>query len=399
MSDRRVIILGSTGSIGTQSLEVIDHLNALHERGLFPFRHRVVGLAAGSNATELFAQSARHSCQHVAISNSDASDRSRRVYLGVDAAEQLVREVECDLVIGAIVGAAGLPATFAAVELGRDIALANKETLVAAGALVVPAAMKSGSKLLPVDSEHAAAWQCLAGIEGSDAVPPMRVGSSVERLVLTASGGPFRTKSKDEIARATPAEALRHPTWSMGRKVTIDSATLMNKVLELIEAHWLFGLEFERLGVAVHPQSLVHAAAELCDGSVIAHLSAPDMRCPIQAALSWPHRTEAACRRVRLEELAGLVFERPDQERFPSLALAQRVIQAGGTSGAVLNAANEVAVDAFLSGLLGFTDIARVVSEALDALPNQPLKSLTSCLEADRSAREWVGRRINATNR
>lgn len=396
MSERRVIILGSTGSIGTQSLEVINHLNDLYERGEFPVRHRIVGLAAGTQTHTLLDQAQRSGCNNIAISNGDLVGSDHRVFRGSRASELLVRETECDLVIGAIVGAAGLPATLAAVELGRDIALANKETLVAAGELVVPAARKSGSKLLPVDSEHAAAWQCLAGIEGSDAVPPMRVSSRVERLVLTASGGPFRTRSIDEINRASPAEALKHPTWNMGRKVTIDSATLMNKVLEVIEAHWLFGLESDRIGVAVHPQSVVHAAAELCDGSVIAHLSAPDMRCPIQAALSWPYRAQGVCRRVRLEELAGLVFEKPDETRFPAITLARRVIQSGGTSGAVLNAANEAAVDAFLSGLLTFGEIPRVVADALDAIPVTALKDLGTCLDADRTAREWVNRRIGA---
>jgi 1-deoxy-D-xylulose-5-phosphate reductoisomerase len=396
LSERRVIILGSTGSIGTQSLEVIDHLNALHAHGECPSSFRVVGLAAGTQTKMLAQQATRYGCKNVAISNGDLVGSDHHVFRGQDAPERLVKEVECDLVIGAIVGAAGLPATLAAVELGRDIALANKETLVAAGELVVPAARRSGSKLLPVDSEHAAAWQCLAGIEGSDAVPPMRVSSRVERLVLTASGGPFRTKSREEIERATPAEALKHPTWNMGRKVTIDSATLMNKVLEVIEAHWLFGLESERIGVAVHPQSMVHAAAELCDGSVIAHLSAPDMRCPIQAALSWPHRTQGVCRRVRLEELTGLAFEKPDETRFPAVTLARRVIGSGGTSGAVLNAANEAAVEAFLSGALSFGDIPRVVAEALDAIAVTALKDLETCLEADRSAREWVAKRIEA---
>jgi 1-deoxy-D-xylulose-5-phosphate reductoisomerase len=391
--ERRVIILGSTGSIGTQSLDVIEHLNGLHARGEYPDSFRVVGLAAGRSVSLLREQAERFGCGDCALADEAGAGALRgiaRVYAGPDSADALVRSVPCDVVIAAMVGAAGLPATLAAVELGRDVALANKETLVAAGGVVIPAARRSGAKLLPVDSEHAAAWQCLMCLLGPGAAPPTAVDARLARLVLTASGGPFRLWTKEQIEVATPEQALRHPTWTMGRKVTIDSASLMNKVLEVIEAHWLFGLEPERIGVVVHPQSIVHAAAEMCDGSLIAHMSAPDMKCPIQAALSWPARVEGSCRRVRLEELKSLAFEAPDAERFPAIRLAERVMREGGVSGAVLNAANECAVEAFLAGAMGFAEIPRVVERAMNAVGAMRAATLRDCLEADAAAREHV---------
>ncbi|MFZ4574689.1 MAG: 1-deoxy-D-xylulose-5-phosphate reductoisomerase [Phycisphaerales bacterium] len=398
--ERRVIILGSTGSIGTQTLEVIEHLNGLHARGAFPDSFRVVGLGAGSNTALLAEQAVRTGCTATALSDARGALELRReagrTFAGRDGLEELVREVPCDLVVGAVVGVAGLPATMAAVELGRDVALANKETLVAAGGVIVPAAKRTGARLLPVDSEHAGAWQCLAGLLAADECPPMRIDDRLSRLVLTASGGPFRTWTREQIEHATPEQALRHPTWSMGRKVSIDSASLMNKVLEVIEAHWLFGLEPERIGVAVHPQSLVHAAAEMRDGSVIAQLGAPDMRCPIQSALTWPLRPEGACRKLGLEELGSLTFERPDTSRFPALLLTDRAIRAGGTSGAVLNAANECAVEAFLEGRLAFVRIPDLVDQAMSAVAPRPANTLECCLRADAEAREFVRVRLLA---
>lgn len=383
----RLIVLGSTGSIGTQTLDVVSHLNALHARGEWETRYEVVGLAAGRSAELLREQASRFGVQRTALGVN-----------GTDGPERLVREVACDVVVAAMTGAAGLPATLAAVELGRDIALANKETLVAAGGLIVPAARRSGSRLLPVDSEHSGLWQCLHGV--CEGAPPVDAPACISRAILTASGGPFRTWSKEQTFNATPEQALKHPTWSMGPKVTTDSASLMNKALEVIEAHWLFGLPAEKIDVLVHPQSIVHAMAELADGSVIAHLGAPDMRGPIQYALSYPRRPDGAQRRIDWASLRKLEFEPPDHERFPALGLAYRAIRAGGTAGAILNAANEAAVEAFLAPVRGgaggipFGRITELAAAAMDALGTAPLGSLDDALSAEAHAREFVRARL-----
>lgn len=390
----RILILGSTGSIGTQTLEVVAHLNALHAEGLFSHRFEVVGLAAGKGATLLADQAARFGVKHLALSESNG-DTPKGAFTGPDAAERLVREVECDVVLAAIVGSAGLPATLAAVELGRDVALANKETLVAAGSLVVPAAHKSGAKLLPVDSEHAAVWQCLQS--GPDAskgpvFPALhRAPESVKKVTLTASGGPFRTWDKAHVQRATKAEALKHPTWTMGEKVTVDSASLMNKALEIIEAHWLFALPAEKIHAVVHPQSMAHAFVEFEDSSVIAQIAHPDMRGPIQQALAFPARVPSLVKPLGLAEIStAFQFEPPDREKFPLLDLAYTVIRAEGTSGAIFNGANEEAVLAFLRGEILFGRIGELVIEAMDALPSESLKCLDDAMLADRSARGRV---------
>lgn len=386
-----MIILGSTGSIGTQTLDVIAHLNGPTARG--GDRWEVVGLAAGNNAARLKEQAARFGVRAVAC----AGGAEAGWLTGADAAERLVRTVECDVVVAAMVGVAGLPATLAAVELGRDVALANKETLVAAGALVVPAAARSGARLLPVDSEHAGAWQCLGACLGGP--PPAACPAAVTRVVLTASGGPFRTTPADRLAGVTPEQALRHPTWTMGRKVTIDSATLMNKALELIEAHWLFGLAPERLGAVIHPQSIVHAVVEFADGTSLAQMAAPDMRSPIQAALTWPARRGGLTPRVDLASVGRLEFEAVDAEKFPAPALARRAMEAGGTAGAVLNAANEEAVRAFLEGAgVAFPRIAALAAEAMDAVPAGEMRTLEDCLKADAAAREFVRERVGAAS-
>lgn len=389
MPERRVIILGSTGSIGTQTLDVISRLNQPSSR------FRVVGLASGSNAPLLLEQAERFGVPHLALASGDTSLPSHAL-TGPDAALRLVRRVECDLVVASMVGAAGLPATLAAIELGRDVALANKETLVAAGELVIPAAVRSGSRLLPIDSEHAGVWQCLASAWGLSA-PPCTAPAGVSRITLTASGGPFRTWDKARIHAATPDMALRHPTWSMGRKVTIDCASLMNKTLELIEAHWLFGVGADRLHAVIHPQSLVHAMVEYADGSTLVQLAPADMRCPIQLALAWPDRAPGPVKPLDTSALSGLQFEAIDPDRFPAITLAQRVIRAGGTAGAVLNAANEEAVQQFLdSGTMPFGRITQVVAEALDAVPQGPLRSLADFEAADAAARAFVRRRLPA---
>jgi len=412
-AERRLIILGSSGSIGTQTLDVVRHLNRLHDEGAFPFRYRVVGLATGSKAGELAAQAAEFGVADVALADVGAAkglagDGSLRVRSGADAAERLVREVECDVVLAAVVGAAGLPATLAAIELGRDIALANKETLVAAGELVVPAAVKSGSRLLPVDSEHAGVWQCLLGgehgrllEEGVEALgadpcvrrlpgPPMRCSAGIARIVLTASGGPFRLKSRDEVYNATREQALNHPTWKMGPKVTVDSASLTNKALEIIEAHWLFGVAGEKIEALVHPQSIIHAMVEFADGTVLTQLGAPDMRSPIQAALTFPARPEGVSRKLDLLAMGRLDFSPPDLERFPALGLAYEVIREGGTSGAVFNAANEAAVELFLGGSIPFGRIPELAAQAMRDVGSSPLRSLADVVEADRAARAAV---------
>jgi 1-deoxy-D-xylulose-5-phosphate reductoisomerase len=388
---RRVVVLGSTGSIGTQTLEAIEHLNRLADRGQSGQRFEVVGLGAGANAELLAAQAARHGVGWVALRDTQRPIETRAaVERGEHAAEALVRATRPDLVVAAMVGVAGLPATLAAAELGIDVALANKETLVAAGGVVTPAARRTGARLLPIDSEHSGLWQCLQGLGARSErhAPPCATPAAVRRAVLTASGGPFRRTPPERVRSATVEEALAHPTWSMGRKNTIDSATLINKGLELIEAHHLFGLEARRLGVLVHPQSIVHAIVELEDGSSIAQLGAPDMRVPIQLALTWPVRLAGCGAGLDWRELGRLEFEEPDPERFPALAMAMAVIETGGSAGAVFNGANEVAVQAFLDGAIPFGRITEVVCHALQRVPPGPAGTLAQVLEADGAARE-----------
>lgn len=388
MSTRRLIILGSTGSIGTQALEVVAHLNALAKSRGAPAPWRVVGLAAGFSAAALRDQASAFGVADVALAGDPGAHAAPGWRVGPDAASSLVREVECDMVLAAMVGAAGLPATLQAVSMGRHVALANKETLVAAGALVVPEARRTGARLLPVDSEHAGLWQCL----GRGVAPPFDAGAQVRGVTLTASGGPFRSCDAPAIAAATPAMALRHPTWSMGPKVTIDSASLMNKALEIIEAHWLFGLPGEKIRAVIHPQSLVHAMVEWADGSILAQLGAPDMRGPIQAALAWPEVVPGLAPALDFSASRSLTFEPVDPDKFPALALAYRVIEMGGCAGAILNAANEECVRAFLSPGSGvaFGDIARVTGESLREVPNRPLRSMDDFRSADAEARAYA---------
>lgn len=426
---QRLLILGSTGSIGTQALDVVRHVNALHEAGRSPVAFDVVGLAAGRNAELLAAQAREWRVRDVACVGNGVSEGAQgshgcdagalealrrdgvRVREGAQCAEALVREIECDVVLAAIVGIAGLASTLAAVELGRTVALANKETLVAGGELVTRACARTGSRLLPVDSEHAALFQALlAATREPGLAPPMtldeRMGDvrgnaagGLDRVTLTASGGPFRTWDAGAIARATPREALNHPTWRMGAKVTIDSASLMNKGLEVIEAHWLFGLSAEKIGVLVHPQSIVHAMVHMRDGSVVMACAKPDMRTPIQQALTWPACLEGAGRSLKAEDMAKLEFSPPDVERFPCLALAYRALKMGGGAGAVLNAANEEAVSAFLGGGDGsprFGQIAELVAAALDRAHGAGAGTLEEIAAADglgrRVVREALGR-------
>jgi 1-deoxy-D-xylulose-5-phosphate reductoisomerase len=356
----RVLILGSTGSIGVQALDVIDRAEDL----------TACGLACASRREEMERQAAQRGIAHTACALGGGS-----VPYDPDLAA-LIDASRPDVVLNALVGAAGLRPTLAALERGIAVALANKESLVAGGDLVAAARARSGAALLPVDSEHSALFQLLAGVSSE----------RVAAAVLTASGGPFRGRTRADLVDVGPADALAHPTWSMGAKITVDSATLMNKGLELIEAHHLFGLPYDRLEVVVHPQSLVHGMVRLDDGSLLAHCGPPDMRIPIAYALRWPRAPLAG---PGLDLIGRrLDFEAADEDTFRCLPLARAAGIAGGTAPAVLNAANEVAVQAFLDGRIGFLDIAAVVEEALDRVPGVPADSLAAVLDADRRARE-----------
>ena len=373
----RLIILGSTGSIGVNTIEVVRHL----EESGGP-RYEIAGLAAGRNV-ELLARQARElGVDAVAVAHpSTKTDLAgiREIHEGPESALALLRSIARpgDLVMGAMVGAAGIAPTIAALEIGCDVALANKETLVAAGALVMPIAAANGARILPVDSEHSAIFQCLRGGRERE----------VSRLVLTASGGPFRGWTRERMNSASIREALDHPTWSMGPKVTIDSASMMNKSLELIEAHWLFDVPADRLDAVVHPQSIVHSFVEFRDGSVLAQLSPPDMKMPIQHALTWPDRVESCSPRVDWAEFGDLAFEPVDHDRFPTLRTALAVIGAGGTAGATFNAANEVAVEAFLDGRTGFGGIHETIAATLEAAELTKATSLEDVVTADAAAR------------
>lgn len=380
----RLIVLGSTGSVGVQTLDTVAHLNAL--AGPDSPRFEIVGLASASKRDMLAEQARIWSVRHTALFRGEPGDAS---FVGENAADELVRSIDCDMVVQAITGAAGVRSTLTAIELGRDVALANKESLVVAGALVVPRALERSVRILPVDSEHAALWQCLECVSPGQS-PPFSVPATVARAVLTASGGPFRTWPLERMANATPEDALAHPTWNMGRKITIDCATMMNKAFEIVEAHWLFGLEPSRLGVVVHPQSIIHAMTELIDGSTIAQLGSPDMRTPIQQALTAPRRLVGSAPRLSLETLGSLTFEAPDLARYPALTLAPRIIELGGTAGAIVNAASEAAVEAFLDHRLPFLRIAQLASEALDAIGISAIRSLEDVLVADSEARRFV---------
>jgi len=392
---RRVVVLGSTGSIGVNTLEVVAHLCRQGQ----PFE--VVGLAAGNNVGRLIEQAQTHQPEAVAIADARHRDQleaalpaGTAVYAGPDAALELTRALDATDLIAAVVGSAGLPATLAAIEKGWRIGLANKETLVAAGALVVPMLAKHGAELLPVDSEHSAIFQCLnsgACKDQPDARPPI---DGCRRIVLTASGGPFREWDARRIQNATVKEALNHPTWDMGPKITIDSASMFNKALEIIEAHWLFGLPAERIEAIVHPQSVIHSFVEFIDGSVLAQLGPPDMKTPIQYALTYPDRAPGCSRAMDWTTLSEFTFERPDPEKFPALRLAYDVIRAGKTAGAVFNAANEQAVAAFLEEKISFGQIAELVDDALQGADLLEPDCLGVVLDADQNARRRVEERV-----
>jgi len=373
---RKIAILGATGSVGTSTLDLVERS---------PDRFEVTAVTAATNV-EALAEIVRRTGAKLAV----VADERRytdlaellvgtncRAAAGGDALVEAAAG-DADLVIAAIVGCAGLKPVMGAVEAGRTLALANKEALVTAGGLMTDAAQASGATLLPIDSEHNAIFQCLAGNRSTD----------VSKLILTASGGPFRSASAETIRSATPAQAVAHPNWSMGAKISVDSATMMNKGLELIEAHYLFGLPSDRIDILVHPQSVVHSMVEYVDGSVLAQLGTADMRIPIAYALAWPERMATPAQKLDLATISRLDFEAPDLDRFPALRLARDALEAGGAAPVVLNAANEVAVAGFLADGLGFADIARVVHEALIANDYGAPRSIGDVLEIDRVTRE-----------
>ena len=375
---RRLVILGSTGSVGTQALDVVRHN---------PERFEVVGLAAGTNQDLLVGQIREFMPPVVAVSNEAAAQDLRfaikglpgvEVLGGAEAAEQLARDSEADMVVNAMVGGVGLGPTLAALQSGKMLALANKESLIVGGELVMDLVKGEPERLVPVDSEHAALAQCLRGEHRED----------LDRVIITASGGPFRGWTTKELAKASVKEALAHPKWKMGPKITVDSATLMNKGLEVIEAHFLFGLEYSKIDVVVHPESIVHGLAEFADGSVIAQLAAPDMRLPIQLALAYPDRLGGGIEPLDLTTIGSLTFEPVDHESFPSLELAYRAGRLGATFPAALNAANEVAVQSFLDKKIPLTAIPEIVDRVLEEHEPAAVVSLVTLERADAWARK-----------
>ncbi len=375
---KAISILGSTGSIGCNTLQVIDHLGDT----------RVVAMAAGRNISKFAEQIARYKPEMVSCVDAECAEELSRELHRINADLPKIETGEAGLIavatheqaetlVSATVGAVGFMPTLRAIEAGKRIALANKETLVMAGELMTAAAARSGAEILPVDSEHNALHQCLRGERRSE----------VKRLILTASGGPFRTKTNEEIAQATRAEALRHPNWDMGEKITIDSATLMNKGLEVIEAKWLFGFDADQISVVVHPQSVIHSMIEMIDGSIIAQIGVTDMKHPIQYALTYPDRRPNVLPTLDLTAISRLDFEEPDMDRFPCLALAYQALRTGGTMPAVLNAANEISVKAFLDGVIGLPEIAQVNAGVIQAHTAETVVDLDTVLRVDQWAR------------
>jgi 1-deoxy-D-xylulose-5-phosphate reductoisomerase len=380
---RRLVILGSTGSIGVQALDVVSRSAG---------DLQVVGLSADRAWETLIEQARRHGVKRVALTDPDAAALAAEAWTdgevlgGPDGLVHLITEAACDLVLNGIVGSAGLVPTVATLGEGIDLALANKESLVVGGELVMALAEATGASIIPVDSEHSALHQLLAA---------ERPGT-VEKLILTASGGPFRGRAAADLEHVTVEQALAHPTWSMGGKITIDSATLMNKGLELIEAHHLFGTPYADIEVIVHPQSIIHSLISLCDGATLAHLGYPDMRVPISYGLHYPERVDVPVRALDLAELSSLTFEPVDLETFGCLRLARDAGVAGGTAPCTLNAANEIAVHAFLNGRLRFLQIVEVIEETLSRLPSQQVHSFDSLARADAEARRVASELVQA---
>ena len=382
---KRISILGSTGSIGRSTLSIVEK---------FPGRFRVVALAAGNNIDLLEKQVRRFSPSVVSVSGEAQAGLLKKrldglgvgIFAGVEGMVRVAAADEADITVSAIVGTAGLVPTMAAIRAGKQVALANKEVLVTAGELVMAESRSRGAGILPVDSEHSAIFQCLQA--GSN--------NEVRRLILTASGGPFRTWSRKDLEEVTPGQALKHPNWSMGKKITIDSATLMNKGLEVIEARWLFDVPPEKIRVLVHPQSIIHSMVEYQDGAVVAQLGMPDMKGPIAYALTYPERLADVSPDLDLARVGALTFEEPDTDRFPCLAYAFDALGEGGTMPAVLSAANEVAVGCFLEGKIGYGDIARVIRSTMDVHTPAPVRTVEDALTADLWARGEAERIIAA---
>ncbi|MEE8111661.1 MAG: 1-deoxy-D-xylulose-5-phosphate reductoisomerase [Acidobacteriota bacterium] len=383
MPSKGIAILGSTGSIGRQTLDLIGSLDG---------RFRVISLSGGKNWELLSRQIVQFRPRVAAIGDPRLTDRLRdacttagtRLVSGSEGLQEVAVHPEAELLLSGIVGAAGLEPTYAALEAGKTVALANKEALVMAGGLMMEKARERGVEIIPVDSEHCALHQCMRGEKRAE----------VRRLILTASGGPFFSYPASEMTRITPEMALRHPTWKMGRKITIDSATMMNKGLEVIEARWLFGIEESRIDIVVHPQSMIHSLVEFVDGSLISQMGATDMRFPLQYALSFPDRLPTPLERLPLEDLPSLEFRRLDPVAFPSPGLARQAVRTGGTAPAALNAANEIAVDGFLNRKISFPAIPRIVEEVLERHVVRSVEKLEDVLEADRAAREEARRAI-----
>ncbi|HCC68436.1 MAG TPA: 1-deoxy-D-xylulose-5-phosphate reductoisomerase [Nitrospiraceae bacterium] len=372
---KKISILGSTGSIGQSTLEIISR---------HPDKFQVVGLAARVNTRLLESQIISYRPSAVAVFDKSAASELKKKDLpvkissGIEGLIEVSTLNEADMVVSAITGSDGMLPTFEAIKAGKDIALANKEALVMAGPLIMDEALKRGVTLIPVDSEHSAIFQCLNG----------RRVEEVQKLILTASGGPFIRLSASDLKTVTPEEALKHPNWSMGKKVTIDSATLMNKGLEVIEAHYLFGIPAERIEVILHPQSIVHSMVEFIDGSILAQMSVPDMKGPICYALSYPRRLDKVLPPLNLLKVRGLTFEKPDNEKFPCLSLAYKALKVGGTMPSVLNAANEVAVEAFLNKKISLKDIATVIADTMDSHNPEKCVNIKNILKAAEQAKE-----------
>ncbi|RAL26324.1 1-deoxy-D-xylulose-5-phosphate reductoisomerase [Thermoflavimicrobium daqui] len=374
----KVVILGSTGSIGTNTLEVIRQ---------HPEEFTVVALAAGTNVEEMIKQAKAYRPKVVSMATKEAAEKVRfalddsiQVLYGEEGLLEVATYHEATFVVSAIVGSRGLAPTLAAIQAGKKIGLANKESLITAGHIITEAAKKAGVPILPIDSEHSALFQCLNGERKQD----------VQRLIVTASGGAFRDWSREQLVNATPADALKHPNWSMGPKVTVDSATLMNKGLEVMEAHWLFGFPYEQIEVLIHPQSIIHSMVEFHDGAIMAQLGSPDMKVPIQYALSYPKRLPLSGEPLDFVQISRLDFRKPDFVQYPCLKMAYEAGRAGGTMPTVLNAANEVAVEQFLAGEIPFLAIEHKVEEALSSHQWIPHPSLSEIEEADRWAREFA---------
>lgn len=376
MSKRKLAILGSTGSIGTQTLEVVE---------LYPDHFSITVLSAGKNADLLIQQALKFKPAAVILCDQTAFEKVKQelagkgieVLFGEDALVDAMKRDDIDIVLTAVVGAAGLRPTVAAIESGKDIALANKETLVVAGELITSLVEKHQVKLLPVDSEHSAIFQCLAGEEANP----------IEKIILTASGGPFRGKTLNDLLQVTKAQALKHPNWTMGAKITIDSASLMNKGLEVIEAKWLFGLDYDQIDVIIHPQSIIHSLVQFQDGSLKAQLGLPDMKLPIQYALTYPQRFENNFKRFNFLDYPNLTFEQPDLQVFKNLKLAFQALEEGGNAPCVLNGANEVVVEAFLQDKVGFVQMSEVIEETLCQVKSQKTLSLEDYLQFDLESR------------